>query len=171
MLYLQYFTKCVYTGCPIKKYQPPTHSKAETPRQNPHNPRITSDAQTDPDPEIKTTQTKLEQSEQHQSKRSTGKSTVQTPPRSLECRSPDAEPKVMHPPNSHPTRTAPSPPKPLPGQRKPEIQQNVPTLLLIKRQHPLQGHPPPAPVDYSTFKCRKSCATSWPLICIESNLI
>ena len=68
MLYLQYLTKCGYIGCPEKKYQRPTSSKQKPPR-NLHNPPITSEAQVNPDPEIKTTQTESKQSEKHQPER------------------------------------------------------------------------------------------------------
>ena len=51
VLYLQYFKKCGYIGCPKKRYRRPT---------------IPSETQANPDPEIETIHTGPKQTEAHQ---------------------------------------------------------------------------------------------------------
>ena len=68
-LYLQYFTKCGYIGCPEKKYRHRTNSKAENPCQTPIIPPLRVKAQANLDPNNKTTQTGSKQSGEYQPER------------------------------------------------------------------------------------------------------
>ena len=74
------------------------------------------------------------------------------------------------------TGTAPTPkfkPAKAPARaREPEIQQKSSTPPRIKRQQTSPGTPSTSklPINYSTFKCGKSCAISWLLLCIVPNL-
>ena len=82
---------------------------------------------------------------------------------------------LMHQPTP-PIRTAPIP-KPKPAKapartREPEIRQKSPTLPPIKCQKTSPGTPGTSkfPINKSTFKCAKSCTTSWLLLCTVPNL-
>ena len=66
----------------------------------------------------------------------------------------------------------PKPAKATARTREPEIQQKSPAPPPIKRQQTSPSTPSilTFPINYSTFKCGKSCATSWLVLCIVPNL-
>ena len=170
------FKKYGYIGCPKKRYRRPPSAKQKTPvkpPQSPHHERSLGQARPgDPD---------------HPNRAKTARG---TPALVLPLESPQSEPrdetrnadfpvpspKPMHPANSprpgQPLPENPSLPKPRPGQGNPEIQQKSPAPPPIKRHQTSPRTPGTAkfPINYSTFKCGKSCATSWLLLCMVPNL-
>ena len=88
---------------------------------------------------------------------------------------PMPSPKLMDPanpsgPDSPDPKTQASKARPGPGN--PEIQQKFPASAPIKLQQTFPRTPGKSkfPINYSMFKCGKSCATSWLLLCIVSSV-